>query len=298
MNFESSTNRPKVSVCVVTYNQEDYIGQCLQSVVDQVTDFDFEIIVGDDCSTDSTRSIVTDFCTRYPEKVRPIFHSKNVGPYLNYLHVHEAATGRYVAHIDGDDYALAGKLQAQVDVLDADPACNVVWHPVDTLCSDGTLRGSYAARAGVPPLQFNRLDQINFILIGAHSSKMYRAGVCELNIPKVGFTDFFLNVSHIASGHGMLLRDRSYGVHRVGIGISSAGHSTRQILIGNLTLLLQAEPETRDAVNSAILHLLLSDIKRLSPTFPATLSLFLRSFSLGGVGTYLRTYAQRKALAL
>ena len=49
---------PKVSVCVITYNQEKYIAQCLQSIVDQETDFDFEIIVGDDCSTDGTREIV------------------------------------------------------------------------------------------------------------------------------------------------------------------------------------------------------------------------------------------------
>ena len=290
--------RPKVSVCVVTYNQEAYIGQCLRSIVDQVTDFDFEVVVGDDCSTDGTGAVISDFCARYPTRVRSISHPKNIGPYQNYLRVHEAAAGRYVAHIDGDDYALAGKLQAQVDVLDSDPTCNVVWHPVDTLCSDGALRGSYAAVPCRPPLQVSRWDQINFILIGAHSSKMYRVGVCELKIPKVGFTDFFLNVSHIASGHGVLLRDRSYGVHRVGIGISSAGHSTRRILIGNLDLLFQAEPDSRDAVNSATLHLLLSDIKRWSPTLPATLSLFLRSFSLGGVGTYLRTFAQRKALVL
>ena len=52
---------PKVSVCVVTYNQEKYVAQGLQSIVDQETDFDFEIIVGDDCSTDGTREILENF---------------------------------------------------------------------------------------------------------------------------------------------------------------------------------------------------------------------------------------------
>lgn len=293
-----SISNPKVSVCVVTYNQESYISQCLQSILDQNTDFEFEIVVGDDCSTDATRTIVADFALRYPKVIRPIFHEKNVGPYENYLRVHKQAVGRYVAHIDGDDFALPGKLQAQVDVLDADPDCNVVWHRVDILYPDGSLRKSPVAANKRSLLEFNRLDQINYILIGAHSSKMYRAGVCELTIPAVGFTDFYLNISHIGSGHGVLLSERSLGVHRVGIGISSSGHSTRRILIGNLEALLQSEPASRSAVNSAILHLLLSDIKRRSPTFRATLSLFLRSVSFAGIWTYLSSYSQRKALVL
>lgn len=293
----ASTN-PKVSVCVITYNQMDYIGQCLQSLVDQQTTFNFEVIVGDDCSSDGTQAIVQGFVDRYPQLVRAIFQASNTGGNGNYLAVHEAAQGEYVAHVDGDDYALPGKLQAQADVLDSQPDCNVVWHPVDTLSADGALRGSYAASAGRPPLVFSRQDQINFIVIGAHSSKMYRAGACPSQFHEVDFTDFFLNVTHIGSGHGILLRDRSYGVHRVGIGLSSSGHRTRKILIDNLDLLLQTEPQSRQAVNSAILHLLLSDIKRRSPTLPGTLSLFLRSFSLGGVGNYLRTFARRKALVL
>lgn len=51
----------KVSVCVVTYNQEKFIAECLQSLVEQITDFPFEIIVGEDCSTDKTREIVIEF---------------------------------------------------------------------------------------------------------------------------------------------------------------------------------------------------------------------------------------------
>jgi cellulose synthase/poly-beta-1,6-N-acetylglucosamine synthase-like glycosyltransferase len=70
---------PKVSVCVVTYNQEKYIGQCLQSVVDQETDFDFEVLVADDCSTDGTRLILHEFANKYPGIVKPILSEVNVG---------------------------------------------------------------------------------------------------------------------------------------------------------------------------------------------------------------------------
>lgn len=290
--------KPKVSVCVVTYNQAAYIRQCLQSVLDQITNFEFELIVGDDCSTDGTRAIVQEFADRHPGVVRPLLHPANVGPFDNYLRVHALATGRYVAHIDGDDYALPGKLQAQADLLDADPMCNVIWHRVDTLHPDGTLRQGRASAAQSSPLIISRADQINFILIGAHSSKMYRARPEKLQIPPEGFTDFYLNVSHLVGGHGALLRERPYGVHRVGIGISSSGYKTRRILIDNLDRLLRTEPQHRAQVNSAILHLLLSDVKRRAPTLGASLGLFLRSFTPAGVATYLRTFAQRKALVL
>src|SRR5450759_3411095 len=68
---------PKVSVCVVTYNQEKFIRQCLQSIVDQETDCDFEVIVGDDCSTDGTRDIVREFAERYPTMIKVILQDTN-----------------------------------------------------------------------------------------------------------------------------------------------------------------------------------------------------------------------------
>jgi glycosyltransferase involved in cell wall biosynthesis len=294
----STQTPPKVSVCVIAYNQQGYIRQCLQSIVEQQTNFGFELIVGDDCSRDGTRAIIEEFAREHPEIVRVVLQENNTGGVQNYLDVHALARGKYVAHVDGDDYSLPGKLQAQVDFLDANPSCNVVWHPVDTLRADGTLRRWHAVAPKKEALLFDRRDQISFILIGAHSSKMYRTGVRDLMLPQAGFTDFFLNVSHIGDGYGALLRDRSYGVHRVGIGISSSGYLTRRILIDNLDLLFRTEPENRDAVNSAILHLLLSDLKRWSPTLQTSLSLFLRSFSLRGIGTYLRTYKTRRALVL
>ncbi|MEX8502289.1 MAG: glycosyltransferase family 2 protein [Leptothrix ochracea] len=125
--------RPKVSVCVVTYNQEKYIAQCLQSLVDQETDFPFEIIVGDDCSTDSTRAIVSDFATQYPNIIRPVLREKNIGPAKNYIDVHSLARGDYVAHVDGDDYALPGKLAAQVALLNSFPEVALSVHAVEVV---------------------------------------------------------------------------------------------------------------------------------------------------------------------
>src|SRR4051812_33860573 len=65
----TSSSGPKVSVCVITHNHAKFIGQCLQSILDQAVSFDFEVIVGDDASTDGTRDIVLDFAARYPGQV-------------------------------------------------------------------------------------------------------------------------------------------------------------------------------------------------------------------------------------
>src|SRR6266480_3387289 len=119
---------PKVSVCVVTYNQNQYIRRCLQNIVDQETDFDFEVIVADDCSTDGTRAIVQEFADRYPKLMRPILNPKNLGPFQNYRHAHQAALGDYVAHIDGDDSACRGKLVKQKRYLDRHQDCVLVAH--------------------------------------------------------------------------------------------------------------------------------------------------------------------------
>ena len=77
--MEKTEKKTKVSVCVVTYNQEKYIRKCLQSIIDQKADFDFEIIIADDCSTDNTPTIIQEFYAKYPEIVKPIFREKNIG---------------------------------------------------------------------------------------------------------------------------------------------------------------------------------------------------------------------------
>ena len=137
--MQATRTPPKASVCVITYNQEAYIRECLQSIVDQMTDFDFEVIVGDDCSCDGTREAVIEFAERYPGKIVPLLYPHKVGGTQNFISVHNRAAGKYVAHIDGDDIALPGKLQAQVNYLEAHPDCSVVWHRVLLFNDAGTL---------------------------------------------------------------------------------------------------------------------------------------------------------------
>lgn len=113
----------KVSICCLTYNHENYIGVALDSMVNQITDFDYEIIVLDDCSSDNTREVINDFVEKYPKKVRKVFQSenqykKNV-PIVNQI-FYPLARGEYIAYCEGDDYWTDNKkLQRQVNFLDS-----------------------------------------------------------------------------------------------------------------------------------------------------------------------------------
>lgn len=113
---------PRVSVLMVTFNHEAYVAQALESVFAQQHNFDFEIVVGDDASTDRTPEIVMEFSRCYPGIIRLIRHPKNVGHCRNYFSVLEACKGEYVALLDGDDYWTdPEKLKKQVDFLDRNP---------------------------------------------------------------------------------------------------------------------------------------------------------------------------------
>lgn len=120
---------PLLSVRIVTYQHVDYIAQCLDNVLCQVTNFPFEIVIGEDASTDGTRAIVFDYADRYPEKIRVITADMNVGVKANGQRVRSACRGKYIALLEGDDYWTDPlKLQKQVDFLEANPDYSLCYH--------------------------------------------------------------------------------------------------------------------------------------------------------------------------
>ena len=207
--------QPKVSVCVITYNQERYIRECLQSLVTQRTDFPFEIIVGDDCSTDGTRAIVQEFVDRHPGLVRPLFQPSNTGGSRNNLEVHAAARGEYVAHVDGDDYALPGKLQAQTDILDKDADCHAVWHPVDFFDDAGAFcSGTTANLSSFPGGRVEFADAVRLGFIGVYSAIMYRRSARTKLDAERRILDLYFTWDTLSRGHGHMLAT-VYGGYRV-----------------------------------------------------------------------------------
>jgi len=259
---------PKVSVCVVTYNQLKYIRQCLQSIVDQETDFDFEVIVADDCSTDGTREIVLEFAELYPDVVKPVFHEKNIGPYKNFIFVHTRATGEYIAHVDGDDYCLPGKLQAQADYLNQHEDCNIVWHRMNILYQDEMkMYEDNFSFIGLTRNKFFVDDIICNITIGLHSSKMYRSS--NLFIPPQNVSmpplDFTANVYQLSTPekYACFLNEFPYGVYRSSLGISNQNARIRTYIYEWLHYFYRTGIADRGIINAKIAWMLMSDIRHL-----------------------------------
>ena len=254
--------RPKVSVCVVTYNQEKYITQCLQSLVDQETDFPFEVIVSDDCSTDGTPDIVRHFSNRYPDIIKPILHEENIGAYKNFIFVHQQAAGEYIAHVDGDDYALPGKLKRQSKFLDENKECNIVWHRM-LIKNEATniIREDLINYELLPKSGFGRGDIIGLIAIGLNSSKMYRSSVRDFVLPAFPVIDYFANVEQIGGGKAFFVGAEPLGVYRAGIGIASSGLGTKRIMANCFVHFGNKYPEHRRRVGAAVFLLMIAALK-------------------------------------
>lgn len=139
----------KISVAVITYNQQDTIAQTLDSILCQQGDFELEVVIGEDCSTDNTWAICKEYVGRYPEQVVLLENIHNLGIMANFARVMKACTGDYVGICAGDDYWCdEQKLQKQLDYFVAHPECGV--------CTTGGYR--YLVRRnemvpGIAPLQ-------------------------------------------------------------------------------------------------------------------------------------------------
>ncbi|WP_248919158.1 glycosyltransferase family 2 protein [Pseudomonas entomophila] len=275
----------KVSICIVTYNQEQYIAECLQSVVDQVADFSFEVVVSDDASSDRTPEIIRDFSLKYPGLFKVFLHEKNLGAGDNFVFAHQQARGEYIAHLDGDDYCLPGKLQAQADYLDQNPRCNIVWHKMLVELPDGSLLGhsqvpdSMRGAAGyVYDMEFDRGAIIQFIAVGANSSKMYRKNVREYEVADFDTLDYFANVEQVGDGVGCFACDSPLGVYRAGVGVSSGSSKTRLLLCKTFLYFASKYPQYRSQVNTAALTYLLVDLKNCRGTWWDFFKVYLRTF--------------------
>lgn len=128
-----------VSVIVLTYNHSAYLRQALDSVLMQRADFQFEVLVGDDASSDGTSEIVREYTKKYPDLVRSFIRKKNIGATANLCDLLRRSHGRYINGCEGDDYWTdPEKLQKQVQYLDAHPECSGCTHGIVIVDENGT----------------------------------------------------------------------------------------------------------------------------------------------------------------
>ena len=132
--------KPLVSIVSFAYNHEKYIRQALNGFVTQITDFEFEIIVHDDASTDNTQSIIKEYEKEFPNLLKPIYQKENQkskGGGIVTKTAFGAVKGKYIALCEGDDYWIDPfKLQKQVDFLEANPDFPLCFHDALVLWED------------------------------------------------------------------------------------------------------------------------------------------------------------------
>jgi len=132
---------PLVSIAIITYNQKDYLRECIESCLAQ--DYpNFEIVVADDCSTDGTQNMLREYEAKYPSKFVLRLAEKNQGITPNSNAAHFACSGEYIAWIGGDDLMLPGKLTKQVAYMEQNPNCTICYHNLDVFDS-GTNKTLY-----------------------------------------------------------------------------------------------------------------------------------------------------------
>ncbi len=145
-----SDNPMFVSVIVTSFNQVATIPQTLDSILSQVCDFPYEIIIGDDCSADGTRDLCLEYQKKYPEIIKTIFQDENVGVAANFVSCVKQACGKYIAICAADDFwQNKQKLQLQVDFFEKNPSYGLLYTDYNTLNSKtGKIRRNFIRRTG------------------------------------------------------------------------------------------------------------------------------------------------------
>lgn len=140
----------KVSIICTNYNKEAWIEEAIQSFLNQKCNFDYEIILVDDASSDHSPQIIEHYAKQFPEKIKAVFHQENLGITKTWIEVCKLAQGDYIARCDGDDYWTDEyKLQKQVEILDKSETSSWSCSDFDIISESGELRHKEAIKNGI-----------------------------------------------------------------------------------------------------------------------------------------------------
>ena len=205
---QTISSEVKVSVCVITFNHEKYIAQCLDSILMQECAFAFEVVIRDDCSHDQSLKIIKDYQGRYPNIIRLIQAEINIGANSNLLKVFESARGKFIAICEGDDYWIENtKLQQQLDVMESRPELTFVSHACRLHDHTGLAGLDYIKGTGITEVTCNDVLSVSGQFAPTASYMFRRETVTELPswFKDAPVGDFFIEMYGIATGKGVHL---------------------------------------------------------------------------------------------
>lgn len=192
-----------LTVVIPAYNAEKYIAETLDSIVNQKTNFEFSILVSDDCSTDSTYAICMDYKARFPF-IEVIKQEQNLGMAANQHFVVTKPQTKYIAYIDSDDlFACDNYLQQQFDFMEKHETCAVVFTNVEVFSETGLLKKRFNAE-NKPPTIFDLTYYFERVVPICNSSTVFRYSMTNfipLEYSEYIQFDWLLHIHHGLRGH-------------------------------------------------------------------------------------------------
>lgn len=216
--------QPKVSVSMITYGHEKFIEEAINGVLMQECDFDFELIISNDCSPDNTDAVIQKILQNHPKAscITYFNHKKNLGMMPNSTFALQQCTGKYIAGCEGDDYWIdPHKLQKQVDFLEANPDYVLSFHKIKILKSDGSLVSDFITNV---PENYETQETLARLGNYIHTPSIVFRNIIkeypkDLSISPIG--DYFLYMILTEHGKVKYLEDEM-AVYRDGVGVWSA----------------------------------------------------------------------------
>ncbi|AZB24428.1 GNAT family N-acetyltransferase [Chryseobacterium bernardetii] len=220
-----------LSVFIMVYNHAEYLKECIDNILNQKTDFNYDIVVGEDCSKDNSREILLNYQKLYPGKFKLLLHNQNIGAMKNQYETFKNCTGTYIAICEGDDYWTDPlKLQKQVDFLEENKDFILCFHKVKILKPTGELVDDFITKV---PENFELRETLAIKLNYIHTPSVLFRNVIQNEIDSIEFKnspigDYFLYMILTKYGKIGYLED-SMAVYRYGVGIFSSLNKIKHI---------------------------------------------------------------------
>lgn len=259
INSEQNKKNILVSVICITYNHENFIAQTLNSILMQETDFEFEVLVGNDASKDRTGDIIKTFEEKN-DNIIFIDRKSNVGANKNFIELAKLVKGKYVAICEGDDYWTdVKKLQSQVDFMENNPEYTICFHPVKIVYEENKEKTSVFPSEIPDFMNFETLSSTNFIQTNSVLYKWrFNSGNYLEFDTRAAPTDWYIHLLHAEVGRIGYL-DKIMGVYRKHRGGMWASHVDlisrfKKLSFNEITLFKILDEKYRDTVGKKFLE--------------------------------------------
>ncbi|MDP2088622.1 MAG: glycosyltransferase [Flavobacteriaceae bacterium] len=230
-------NKPTLSVCMITYNHEKYIAEAINGVLMQVCNFEVELILANDCSTDKTDAVIQEIIQNHPNRswIKYTNHPQNKGMMPNFIWAMQQCKGKYIALCEGDDYWTNPlKLQKQVDFLEGNLDYVLCFHQVNILKTNGEIVSDFITKV---PENYETIETLARLGNYIHTpSVVFRNIIKEFpfEFKHTPIGDYFLYMMLAEKGKLKYL-GVNMGVYRYGDGFFS-GNSSLEKVNSNLKL--------------------------------------------------------------